>query len=348
MLLLLYVILFALAIYGAEINLKGFYDPFDRGVTSSIKGFFIGSVFISHLTGYIESMGYVSRGMGDYIFHCLRNIQGQLIVVMFLFYSGYGVFVAAKERGIEYVNNMPKRRILNTLLNFNVAVSFFAVVMLIRGESFSFARFIFSLFAWDSMGNSNWYIFVILVCYVVAWVVLKLCRERERIRMFGGMICCLAIIGIIILLSLAKAEWWYNTLMAFPLGGLCAEFRDDIEGYVRRNYWRCLLGASIVLCLFVGWFMKHECGIFYNFTAVVFALFVMIASMKIKVGNQVLFWMGINLFPLYIYQRMPMRLFEELFNGHMYGCGLWGYIISCLAVSSLIAVCYRYIEIKLK
>ena len=43
--------------------------------------------------------------------------MGQLVVVMFLFYSGYGIGESYKKKGVNYVQQMPVHRILTTLLN---------------------------------------------------------------------------------------------------------------------------------------------------------------------------------------------------------------------------------------
>lgn len=44
----------------------------------------------------------------------------------------------------------------------------------------------------------------------------------------------------------------------------------------------------------------------------VFALILVLVTMKVKLNNRALRWLGINCFGIYILQRIPMALFSEL------------------------------------
>lgn len=47
---------------------------------------------------------------------CLIKSAGQLIVVMFLFYSGYGVMESVRSKGTAYIKSIPFKRVLSTLV----------------------------------------------------------------------------------------------------------------------------------------------------------------------------------------------------------------------------------------
>lgn len=81
----------------------------------------------------------------------------QLVVVPFLFYSGYGVMNSIKNKGTAYVNSIPRNRVLNTMVNFGVAVSIFICMNLILGIPMELKQAILSYLSWESVGNSNWY-----------------------------------------------------------------------------------------------------------------------------------------------------------------------------------------------
>jgi uncharacterized phage infection (PIP) family protein YhgE len=74
---------------------------------------------------------------------------------------------------------MPRHRILGTLLNFDVAIIAFIIVDLLLGISISVNRCMLSLIAWEEVGNSNWYIFVILLCYIVTYVTMRLPLKKR-------------------------------------------------------------------------------------------------------------------------------------------------------------------------
>ena len=132
----------------------------DKDTTSTINGFFICVIFLSHFAQYC----------GEVYCNEIGSFFGQLVVAMFLFYSGYGCAVQYRSRGNDYLRAFPKKRILTTLVNFDIAVCVFIVVGLLLGRSFALRQVVCSFIGWDSVGNSAWYIFVILLCYAAFWV----------------------------------------------------------------------------------------------------------------------------------------------------------------------------------
>lgn len=122
-----------------------------------IKGIFILWVFVRHALPYTGRSLFVDKWMA------------QLIVAMFLFYSGFGVVESIKNKGVSYLDSMPKRRLLTTLVNFDIAVVVFVVVDFLIGRKFGLRQLVLSFVGLDSIGNSNWYIFDILLCYALTW-----------------------------------------------------------------------------------------------------------------------------------------------------------------------------------
>ena len=144
-----------------------------KEATSTINGLFIALVFLSHFSQYsIYMSNYVARWLG------------QLIVVMFLFYSGYGCMVQYMAKGRAYLQTFPKKRVISTLVNFDIAVAIFVVVGLLLGKSFSIKQVALSFVCWDSVGNSNWYIFAILLCYLAFWFVFD--KYTTKVSKFNG------------------------------------------------------------------------------------------------------------------------------------------------------------------
>ena len=104
--------------YGCKISLKKNNKKYiDKDNTSAIKGAFILLIIYSHSLSYVQYNDSLSSISNKLIF-----TLGQLVVAMFLFYSGYGVFEQYKKRGKKYINNFPQRRILKTLVNFDIIV----------------------------------------------------------------------------------------------------------------------------------------------------------------------------------------------------------------------------------
>lgn len=91
---LVYFCLLLISLMGFKVNLKGFNaDYLSRDTTLAIKGFFVILVFCRHFKQYVT----LGDNLLDKMFIKADSLLGQLIVVMFLFYSGYGIFVQIKK-----------------------------------------------------------------------------------------------------------------------------------------------------------------------------------------------------------------------------------------------------------
>lgn len=340
-----YLLAFVILLFGARIKKEGvFADNLSVEQTNAIKGFFILMVFISHCMLDIRKAGYQFVGGLDSLGMQIRSELGQLVVVMFLFYSGFGVMESYAQKGRDYVKTFPKKRILTTLLNFDVAVLAFVVLDLILGIELSFKQVVLSLPGWESVGNSNWYIFVILFCYFVAYVTFLLipCNSRRA----AWMVSLLVVAGMMVL-SYLKPSRWYNTILCFPAGMLLSAYKDGIMGFCKEHYFVALLVSLVVFIVFRLSSLPSLHGLSYNIQGMAFAFLVLLLTMKIKTGNIVLSWLGVNLFPIYIYQRIPMIAIAEL-AGVRFVCNYpYVFIVSCFVITCLIVWGYKFWRIKI-
>jgi len=341
-----YILLALLVISRMKFQAKSFnldYLSFDT--TNSIKGIFIALVFINHIIPYILDSGYVfDDSLGSKLFTFIRLHIGQWIVAMFLFYSGYGVMESIQKKGNDYITALPRKRILTTLVNFDIAVVLFAIVSFFTPNNYTIKEYLLSFIGWESVGNSNWYIFVIILCYVITFFSFRK-YKGVNICKHVSIIGCLILVTIF-LLSYFKDSWWYDTMLCFALGTFYSIYRKHIEPIVKRNYWLILFILSfLLLCLVrIPYSVK---GLVYNTFCMVFCLIIIILSMKIKINNLILIWAGKNLFPLYIYQRIPMIIFSSICGGSFVSSYPELYTTVCLLVTLLFAYFYKYWAVKL-
>ncbi len=71
-----------------------------------IKGIFVLLIFASHFIPYVELNGPLHE-----FYFWVRRFLGQLVVVPFLFYSGYGLSLSFNRKGRLYMQEFPIRRI---------------------------------------------------------------------------------------------------------------------------------------------------------------------------------------------------------------------------------------------
>ena len=88
-----------------------------REMTASVNGYFLTTVFMTHL---IQYMSWSIYGPLDIMYIEVNRALGQLIVAMFLFYSGYGVMESLRHKK-GYISSFPKRRLLPFFVNFEIA-----------------------------------------------------------------------------------------------------------------------------------------------------------------------------------------------------------------------------------
>lgn len=295
--------------------------------TMSIKGIFIILVFFSHFNSYVT---YTASADVAY-FNAFRNI-GQCMVTLFLFYSGYGVMESIKKKDMSYIHKIPVTRVLGTLFRFDIAILFFLIVNLIFGMKFTAKQFVLSLIGWDSLGNSNWYIFAVVVAYAITFVAFEIFRNKGKYypAVIFVTVGCLAYIFILAHFKL-KQGYWYDTIICYACGIWYSLLRDRIEKIINHNdtvFTFVFFAAAACAGYFamnrgVSFIHTELCMLFFTATVVVF-------SMRVSLHNKVLKWCGQHLFGLYILQRIPMIIFREIGVAEL---NIYLYFVLCVAVT---------------
>jgi len=339
---LFYFLLLMLVVSRIRFQKNGFYsDYLSFDTSNSVKGGCIALVFIKHVTPYILNSGFVfDDSIWSQMFLWVDAEVGQWIVAMFLFYSGYGLMESIQRKGMDYVDSIPRNRVLKTLVNFDIAVALFIIVGLFTPDNYSFGYYLLSFIGWESVGNSNWYIFVIMLCYLIAYVSFRVGAGRHS-YVKGCVVCAVLLGGAALILSFLKQTWWYDTMFCFGLGVCYSILRPRIEPIAKRYYW---LSLSLLLVLLVC--LDETRGIAYNFYCIAFCLLVVMLTMKFKINNSVLIWAGKHLFPLYIYQRIPMIVLSLVGSGSFVSSYPVLYALLCLLITILFAFLYRHWEFK--
>lgn len=341
-----------IVLWGIRVKPHGMNDDFlSKTKTDAVKGIFIMIVFMNHINDYYSQVGTDLSAWYDNVFFLPAKACGQLMVAMFLFYSGYGVMEGIKKKGQVYVDSIPKKRMLGTLLNFDLAVLAFAVATLLMGLPLTWETILLSLLGWDSLGNSNWYIFVIVVCYALTYVGQKIKKSM------GGAITCALIMLFAFVLSFEKGTWWYNTVFAYGAGLMFSEHKELLLVSMKSHYGKWIAGmvCGFAMCLgtylsFYGPFKgEHEqLGAFvFDVMSVFFALLMVLITMKVSIGNKALVWLGTNLFPVYIYQRLPMMVLTELWPDELVALHPYAFFSFCVVITGWIAYCYKWVNVRI-
>lgn len=304
------IILAGICIYGIRFHAKsGFDDYMSPQKTGAIKGIFVFIVFLSHLRQYIK----LSSAFYDQIFNDCMVFFGQLMVVVFLFYSGYGVYLGICNKE-GYVKTIPTKRVLKVWLHFDIALILFYITGLCLGKDYSVKQLLLSFVGVRSVENSVWFIFTIIILYLLTYIVFLFAKKHMLVG--TAVLTVVTFAALLVLRELkGKEYWWYDTMMCYPLGMWYAIAKSKIDKHLLPSFKKWLLCTALVGAVFVTMryflYQLHNTRKIFIPMALVFAILVVLLSMRLSVNNAVLRWFGKHVFGIYILQRIPMIIFSH-------------------------------------
>lgn len=303
------VAIFTVALCGASFSKPGEFngDYLSISGTNAVKGIFVLLIFISHSISYVTL-----NGPFDGAYTSFRDFLNQLVVVMFFFYSGYGINESIRKKGMEYVKSIPYRRLFKVVLHFWMAILAFAVYNLIMKKEMTLKDFLLALTGWGTIGNSNWYMFAIFFLYIFTFLAFFIFRKPKILSIAVLTVLCVGFMHVN--KALERPMYSYDTVMMFPLGALYSYFKKPLEKFIQKND----ITYSVALMLSCGAFAYgysvrwKNLGAYTLFAAGFTLLFVFL-TMKIRFSNNLLEYFGKNVFGFYIFQRIPMNFFSDTF-----------------------------------
>jgi membrane-bound acyltransferase YfiQ involved in biofilm formation len=314
----------AVGIWGIGLRKDNAY--LSKEQTGAINGFFVLLVFLRH------TVDYITLGPWDGIFGAINAHLDQLIVVPFLFYSGYGIMCSIRRKGQNYVSALPRDRLFKVWYHFAVAVALYLVLALCIGKKYGAIRIALSFTGWDSIGNSNWYIFATICMYLFTWLSFTVFRKDHRLASAALMALS---VGYILIMRQLKGIWWYDTALVYPAGVVYGLYREKIETLLQKKVFLPWLALAICGAAFLLCFKLQNGLVWREGMAVAFALTVLCATMVFKIGNPILVFLGKFTFEIYILQRIPMILLKDLFQNQ------YVYLAVSFCLTLLLAIAFR-------
>ena len=171
----------------------------------------------------------------------------------------------------------------------------------------------------------------------ISFVSFMVFRKNVKIGAWCNLLLSI-LFGVALYVVRPDQPQFYNMILAYPFGVLMGSYQEQIVKWVQESedtYW-ITLAASVAAFITLVYF-RHAM-IVYELHGVVFLWILLLLTMKVKVGNQFLDFLGAHIFEIYIYQRIPMMLFSQfgLFHHHVW------YGIVCFVCTILIAVIMKF------
>ena len=326
-----YTALLVLALIGAKFSFRSFNtkEYLSMDSTNAVRGVFILLVFLSHMMQY-----YVYTEEVDVLGGTVSRALGQMIVVMFMFYSGYGIGESVKRKGSAYIKPFQVNRVFKTWLHFVIGVFIYYVLSLILGLKYPASQIWLAFVGWTSIGNSNWYIFAVVVLYIITWIAFSLAKKNNYI---AAVVVTLLTVAYIVVMYFFKENWWFDTVLCYVAGLWYSLGKEKIEKLLTKNN---IIWIVVFVACAVGWWYSHFCRTLPAMRileAVLFTMGAVMLSLKISVRCKPLVWIGKYTFEIYILMRIPMKLF-----------GIWGlsaynlylYFAATLAATLVLSVLF--------
>lgn len=317
--------LIAMIFAGARYAQNGSFhkDYLSKESTCAVNGIFVFLVFLRHFKQYVEL-----NDTTDLLFSRFDGYLNQLIVVSFLFFSGYGMMCSISKKGEAYTKSLFKNHFLKLLLHFDICVALFVLTNFAVGSQFSLKDTLLAFTSWTSIGNSNWYITAVLAMYLVIIVSFLLFGKSKPVALVCVTVLTMAFVYLNIRLD--RPMFTYDTVIVFPLGMWYAYFKPTIDKIVMKNniaYYSC---AAIAISVFVLVFSYRFRGVEqYAIWACAFAAILVLAMMKIKITNPFFNFLGSHVFSIYILQRIPMIIMRKTgLNSHPFNMFIMSFAIT--------------------
>lgn len=301
--------------------------------TTPIKGIFVILVFFRHFRGYVD----MDHGLLNHLFVMLDSRSSQLIVTMFFFYSGYGIFEQLKRNG-RYYKKFVQHRIIPTYVNFVCCVFIYFLICTTKGLSFSAQEIVLSFLGWnDNFGNSNWFMFVTFGIYILFYLSFAIQRKNTILNLILFNLLTMVFMAF---LFMYKKHYWYNTILCFNLGMWYSYFRENIEVFLNATKNYLIVLAISLFAFIIAFFLIETQSPLFIIKALLFSLSFVLIQMKFLFGKSRIFsCLGKHVFSMYMLQRIPFMLLTELnLNRNIYL-----FFIITLFLTMLVSIVYDYI-----
>lgn len=302
--------------------------------TTVINGIFTLLIFLSHSTQYI----HLSDTILDLLYGKFQNFHNQWVVATFLAFSGYGVMLKIKSGGVEYLKKYPKHRILRTLFNYDIAVILYLLVNIFIHSSYTWQEILLSFIGLTSVGQSNWYIFDILLLYVISYIAATLFKEnylRQCIAVTG-----LSMFSITVMMLYGMDSRFISTFLCYAAGVWTALYKNELVDLFKRKKWMSI--AFLELFIIVTYKLRWN-DLIMNFSSIAVVLVFVWFNTFWVFKSSILHWIGTYAFSIFILQRIPMGLLTYF--------GLAGFspyllvIVSFVVTVGLAVVFDKYLKI---
>ena len=290
----------------SNIKIKGidnFFDDYmELDTTNCIKGIFVWLIIFCHKRNYTKSK--------NYIYLKIIGILGQKVVSMFFFYSGFGIIESIKKKGIIYVQTLKNKALILFLKTQIIILMFLFSDIIILNKKITMKRYILSIILKQSLGNSNWFAFTIILFYFYTYFSFNIAKNNILLGIIIINIICFVHLKFVFTYYYPNQLYAVDTILCFVFGLYFSLMKVQLDKIILKNdiIYFCVLSITSI-CF-------YECSKIRNLFCIltgnaIFSILVVFISMKIKLKNDFLKFLNIHSYSIYLLQRLVMMIINE-------------------------------------
>ena len=319
---LAYPLLVLLILWGCKFMKKEEYhkDFLSLSQTKSMQGFLCLFVMLHHI-GQKSCAPWLEPEVILHGLECFVPI-GYLLVGVFLFFSGFGLYKSYTQKS-DYLQGFMGRRCLPPILALLITNLTMSCIRSHQGEYFSLSGPL-RLTGPVMLNGYSWFVYTLLLFYMLFYLAYKYCK-KEKIATL------LVLTGMLLYIFFCDwwmyGTWWYNSTLLFGVGILFARYEKKLIPNMRKYYHFYLPAAFLLTCFFffsgeytegvfrlTGIPYLYETGHLVSVTSQIFAacgfvLLCLLLGMKIKIGNRILMFLGKITLEFYLLHGIFLQLF---------------------------------------
>lgn len=309
----LVLLLFLIGIWKVEV-IKPFCkfneDYLSLKFTKMMKGFFSLVVIFHHIA---------QRTSDGILFHKF-TLVGYLATSVFFFISGYGLqkkYMMSKD----YDQKFLKKRLPGIVIPYVVMTFVYWIIKNLLGDKCTFLEILNAIKRGTPIVSFSWYVITILVFYFVFYLLMKICKKNNKAMILGSFLYY--IFWVFLCRELGYESYWYNSAHLLVVGVVYAILENKLLPFFKSCY-RAVF--PIVLFFFsICFYYPNEIAKFLPVrgikflvpcaTAFFFVVMLLLLSLKYRVGNKVLGYLGDISFEIYLLQGICFLLLR---NNYIY------------------------------
>lgn len=239
--------LFAACCIPFRLNRKDDAVYLDKSSTDWIRGIAILIVVIHHGVQHYDGFQFL------YPFQTL----GYGAVAIFLLLSGYGLGTQYQKKA-NYLHGFLSSKIIRLYVTFWCAYSSMYIASAIGGNLVPIEKVIQNVLTLSVLDTPTWYIKVQAGLYIIFFLIFRLgLDEKRKISLLFAV--CGIYVTVCVLLGI-KQYWWF-TVLWFPVGVLLAYRKQSVERWLDRFCYPCVvLSAVVLMAVVVLRFFKGNMG----------------------------------------------------------------------------------------